>query len=384
MIRTIRTPSRTWALAALGALLLAIALGISSARATPAAAAGSVTLCRDIGFVGCTTFTADVASLSSSMVGGISSSATSATSATALGNDQASSLKVSPGSRVVLFSDANYRGTCQEFSGDVSTLVDTLIGNDRVSSLKLNTGNCFMGSTVWLETDRFWVPAARTISKTYSCPSGRTVGEQGEYAAIPFTNNSDSGVAAYMGGGGYGSQSLTINFHNWNAYGAVAGAKVACHDDYVYLDDSDTNVTALGPRQTVPVSLRYGGNWTYSANRGLGDYGDDAHIVTNTSGNYMDIYATFTARGFEVIAEKTPDGGTIDISLQATNCGTTYNPRFNTSAGADVNLASPTLLTQQVIYSYETRDGTCKYDLTITRPMGQGTMVFDLIRIKPE
>ena len=125
MIRTTRTTSRTWALVALGALLLAIAIGISGGRATAAAAGGSVLLCRDIGLVGCTTFTAKVADLGT----------------TGLGNDQASSLSVS-GTTLAVYFDTNYGGACDEYAAGttIQNLGNTIVVNDAISSIQVGSG----------------------------------------------------------------------------------------------------------------------------------------------------------------------------------------------------------------------------------------------------
>ena len=62
---------------------------------------------------------------------------------TAIGNDRRSSLRVAPGTRVLLYSDVDYRGACQVFTGDVWNLSLTRIGNDSVSSLRFRlTDSC--------------------------------------------------------------------------------------------------------------------------------------------------------------------------------------------------------------------------------------------------
>jgi Beta/Gamma crystallin/Peptidase inhibitor family I36 len=59
-------------------------------------------------------------------------------SRTRIGNDHASSVRVSPGCRVILYSDANFRGRSMEVSYDVPTLSGSAVGNDSVSSLRVD------------------------------------------------------------------------------------------------------------------------------------------------------------------------------------------------------------------------------------------------------
>ena len=81
-----------------------------------------VTLYRDLNFSGTSqTFTEDSSDLRSSYVG----------------NDNATSVRVSRGCRARLYADANYRGAYLEVDRDISDLRGTRVGNDTVSSVQV-------------------------------------------------------------------------------------------------------------------------------------------------------------------------------------------------------------------------------------------------------
>ncbi|HEY7862624.1 MAG TPA: beta/gamma crystallin-related protein, partial [Thermoanaerobaculia bacterium] len=87
--------------------------------------AGTVTLYRDRFYGGASqVFRIDTRSLAGSQIG----------------NDGASSLRVSPGCRVRLFADNDFGGRFQDFSQDVQDLGATTVGNDAVSSLRIQCG----------------------------------------------------------------------------------------------------------------------------------------------------------------------------------------------------------------------------------------------------
>ena len=54
-----------------------------------------------------------------------------------IGNDAASSVKISQGCRAVLYSDAHFRGRSTVVDYDMAQLVGTQVGNDRVSSVQI-------------------------------------------------------------------------------------------------------------------------------------------------------------------------------------------------------------------------------------------------------
>ena len=51
-------------------------------------------------------------------------------------DNKVSSLRVSPGMRISTYSDPYYSGNCSSFTGDVSSLSSTLVGNDSLSSFR--------------------------------------------------------------------------------------------------------------------------------------------------------------------------------------------------------------------------------------------------------
>ena len=82
-----------------------------------------VTLYRDLNFSGRSeTFSDDVSDLRSSYVG----------------NDNATSVRVSRGCRARLYADANYRGAYLEVDRDISDLRGTRVGNDTVTSVQVS------------------------------------------------------------------------------------------------------------------------------------------------------------------------------------------------------------------------------------------------------
>ncbi len=81
-----------------------------------------VTLYRDLNFSGTSQiFTDDISDLRGSMVG----------------NDTATSIRISQGCRARLFADAGYRGAYVEVDRDISDLRSSLVGNDSVTSMQV-------------------------------------------------------------------------------------------------------------------------------------------------------------------------------------------------------------------------------------------------------
>jgi len=81
-----------------------------------------VTLYRDLGFSGTSqTFSEDVSDLRGSYIG----------------NDTATSVRVSSGCRVRLYADANFRGSYIDVNRDISDLRGSQVGNDTVTSIQV-------------------------------------------------------------------------------------------------------------------------------------------------------------------------------------------------------------------------------------------------------
>ena len=66
----------------------------------------------------------------------------------------------------------------------------------------------------------------------YRCPAGQVVGDSNNPIGIPFTNTSSNGVSAALSNGGYGQQSITVTFVNWNWFGdQQVSLTLPCHPD---------------------------------------------------------------------------------------------------------------------------------------------------------
>jgi hypothetical protein len=83
------------------------------------------------------------------------------------------------------------------------------------------------------------------------------------------------------------------------------------------------------------AGLVYAGTWTYSANRGLGDYSNDVHY---TKINGDSVSYTFTGTGIDYVTEKNTDEGNVGMYIDGVLKQT-------------VSCASTSRLVQQVVYS---------------------------------
>jgi hypothetical protein len=82
--------------------------------------------------------------------------------------------------------------------------------------------------------------------------------------------------------------------------------------------------------------VTYGGaGWTYTTNRGFGDYLDDAHFTTN-NGDWAQF--SFDGTGVDIVTENASDLGNVDVYLDGVFSQT-------------VTCVSPTRRGQQVVYS---------------------------------
>ena len=97
-------------------------MGASSSDMSGGSGEFGVTLYRDPGFRGITeTFTEDKSDLRGNPIG----------------DDQATSVRISRGCRARLYQDLNFRGSYIEVSSDVSDLRTTRIGDDSVTSIRV-------------------------------------------------------------------------------------------------------------------------------------------------------------------------------------------------------------------------------------------------------
>jgi hypothetical protein len=130
---------------------------------------------------------------------------------------------------------------------------------------------------------------------------GVKVGELSEYAAT--TYNAQSVI--------YGARHLPPGTHTITC-AMVSGS-------YFQLD-----ALRVMPNPTMindtDASIAYDSTWTYSSNRGGGDYDNDVHH-TSTNGGTATV--TFTGTGIDVIAPMESEDGTANVILDGTQVGTT-------------------------------------------------------------
>ncbi len=210
---------------------------------------------------------------------------------------------------------------------------------------------------------------------------------QGKHHEV-FTNASDSMVSAALGGGGYGSQSVTINFHNWATETRRAAANVACHDGYVYVNSADipcclggyTELTRLkdsGGDATVQV--RRSGAWEARTGQGRGDFGDEVLLLPYTDSTDT-IQFKFEGRGFDVIGRQSPGLGVLNatVTVEGLPLGAvqTDTPEAATTA------AWPRTQEGLLSYSYDWNK-VYRYTVTLHGNWNEAGPAVDAIRIKP-
>lgn len=205
-----------------------------------------------------------------------------------------------------------------------------------------------------------------------------------------FTNASDSMVSAALGGGGYGSPSVTINFHNWDVHTRLAGAHVACHDGYAYVNSADIpcclglykELTRLKENGgDVTVQVRRSGAWEARTGQGRGDFGDEVLLTPYSTSDEADVIEfTFEGRGFEVIGRKSPGLGGLNATV-------TVKGLPGGAVQTDYPAAATTAAwprTQEVLlsYSYDWNQ-VYKYTVVLRGPWEAAGPAVDAIRIKP-
>jgi hypothetical protein len=120
-----------------------------------------------------------------------------------------------------------------------------------------------------------------------------------------------------------------------------------------------------GVHNDTNSSITYtGGSWRYYANRGFGDYKDDAHAAT-TNGDSVTV--TFTGTGISLVTETNSDEGTIAVSLDGVSKGT-------------VNASSASRQAQQTVYSVSGLP-VGRHTLTLTKTGGT-YMVIDRFDVR--
>jgi hypothetical protein len=93
-------------------------------------------------------------------------------------NDQASSLRVSPGAVVTLFGDRYFQGACQAFSADNGDLRGSTIGNDTASSMKLDSRSVCGSPWLTLYQHGYLDGASFTVTASMPNLNGAPVGNQ--------------------------------------------------------------------------------------------------------------------------------------------------------------------------------------------------------------
>ncbi len=157
---------------------------------------------------------------------------------TRIGNDQASSIRVSGGCRATLFYDANFRGRSVEISRDESQLAHTAIGNDEASSMEVD---CRGGSYDDDDDDGYGGGYGRSV----------TLYKDSEYRGTSFSLNRDS---RYLGDTPIGNDELSSirvpsGCRVWlYADSEFRGASVELDDDERYLGNTrigNDNVSSI-------------------------------------------------------------------------------------------------------------------------------------------
>jgi hypothetical protein len=169
--------------------------------------------------------------------------------------------------------------------------------------------------------------------------------------------NENSGKQVNIPGGSTSAGTQLIQYHNdsssnskWKEVAAGSGYNFVSVSDSQLLDLAGGSVVDQWPSnggtnqqwQVIPCVLNdtstgvtYTGSWNYSANRGLGDYGDDVHWTSNNGDSCT---ATFTGTGITFVTEKNSDEGNVDVYVDGQHKAT-------------VNCANSTRQTQQSVYS---------------------------------
>jgi endo-1,4-beta-D-glucanase Y/regulation of enolase protein 1 (concanavalin A-like superfamily) len=115
---------------------------------------------------------------------------------------------------------------------------------------------------------------------------------------------------------GSGSSTLTITTTTSVAAGSysmtVTGTSgTLSHNTVITLVVNTSGQTWTTVNDADPA-VSYNTTWSYSANRGLGDYNNDVHY-TKTNGNYAQF--TFTGTGVQYITETYSDEGNVDVYI---------------------------------------------------------------------
>jgi hypothetical protein len=124
-----------------------------------------------------------------------------------------------------------------------------------------------------------------------------------------------------------GTSTLSITTSSSTAAGNYTLTITGSNSTVSHSDDVVLTVTSAvsTPVNDAATGVTYTGTWTYSSNRGLGDYLNDVHY-TKTNGDAVSY--TFTGTGIDYLTETNTDEGHVDIYIDGTlkttiNCATT-------------------------------------------------------------
>ncbi|GMK44636.1 hypothetical protein PghCCS26_17640 [Paenibacillus glycanilyticus] len=154
-----------------------------------------------------------------------------------------------------------------------------------------------------------------------------------------YANNGDGTYTVGLFNLGSSAATVTVNWNDIGLNGAAAVRDLWSHNDLGSFNAGYSSVnlpphasrllkvTASGGSVTAnddDTGVKYTGSWQRSYNRGLGDYQDDVHF---TQANNDSFEYTFQGTGIDLITEKSPDQGNVDIYLDNVLKGTvsTYN-----------------------------------------------------------
>ena len=214
-------------------------------------------------------------------------------------------------------------------AGNSSTMTVTTSNTTPAGSYTLTitgtSGSDAHSTTVTLNVTGFSVsatPPSQTITAGNSTNFTATIG-----AINGFDGNvawSVSGLPSGASGNfspaiitGSGSSTLTITTTNTmpastNTLTVTGTSGSLVHSATVTLIINAAGGVTWATINDADSGITYSGSWTYSANRGLGDYNDDIHY-TKTNGNYAQY--TFTGTGVQYITETYSDESNVDVYI---------------------------------------------------------------------
>ncbi|NIK71882.1 glycoside hydrolase family 27 protein [Paenibacillus sp. BK720] len=192
-----------------------------------------------------------------------------------------------------------------------------------------------------------------------------------------YANNGDGTYTVGLFNLGASAATVTVNWNDIGLNGAGTVRDLWSHSELGTFNAGYSSVnlpshasrlfkvTAAGGSVTAnddDTGVKYTGAWQRSYNRGLGDYQDDVHF-TQTNNDAFEY--TFRGTGIDLITEKSPDQGNVDVYIDNVLKGT-------------VNTYNSVKQTQQTVYSIS---GLTNGTHTVKVVKKSGTyMLFDKLR----